>query len=245
MSELGEAASADAIATMREFLRSGPVACSFARTIARARRGIQWGAFPGSAPAEALTRSLDAVFDVAAEAKLASVAVFPDLRSAEDITALVESLAATSRWVVRLPTWRRHQRDDALVGLYWRTPKSRLSSVMGFAPLGSMPVFRRAPYVALGLWTGERENPKSLELMKRVKRADDEVGFVDMPVRAAATQERVWDATLAEVKRVRDLQREGAAEPDVTFCLPQSCRERVAGLLHPPPKAPLPTDAPQ
>jgi len=41
----------------------------------------------------------------------------------------------------------------------WTTRSGMRSAAMGFAPFGEMPVTRRAPYVALALWTGERLNP--------------------------------------------------------------------------------------
>jgi hypothetical protein len=41
----------------------------------------------------------------------------------------------------------------------WTTKNGDTSEAMGFAPFLSMPVPRRAPYVAIATWPGGRANP--------------------------------------------------------------------------------------
>ncbi len=61
------------------------------------------------------------------------------------------------------PRWRVRDRGRTpagcgLVGLEWTTADGDVSDAMGFAPLPSMPVTRRAPYFAIALWCGGRHN---------------------------------------------------------------------------------------
>jgi hypothetical protein len=98
---------------------------------------------------------------------------------------------------------------------------------MGFAPLGSMPVTRRAPFVALAAWTGPKRNPQKSKKMKAPDRPD-EVGFVDMPPIQPDLHDSMWDATRKRVRELKALPQEGAALPTVAFCLPSACAARLA-----------------
>jgi len=98
--------------------------------------------------------------------------------------------------------------------------------------LGSMPVTRRAPFVAIAAWTGPKLNPQKSNKMK----ADppDEVGFVDMRILNPDTHDSMWDTTRAKVGELKALTREGAALPTVAFCLPSSCAPRLAPFYQAP-----------
>ena len=48
---------------------------------------------------------------------------------------------------------------DVMVGIEWQIREGLVSSPMGFAPFGTMPVTRRAPYACIAAWPGEHENP--------------------------------------------------------------------------------------
>ena len=106
--------------------------------------------------------------DGCAETEAAGVLLFPSVSSEEAIVSLAQLLAKDERWLV---THRLDPRRSLLlVSVQWRTPESKWSSAMGFAPIISMPVPRRSPYAALALWPG------------RARKAEQEtVGFIDMP----------------------------------------------------------------
>src|SRR5262249_38663064 len=60
--------------------------------------------------------------------------------------------------------WRRSKRTEdgipgVLVTLHWTTKSGDVCDVMGFGPSVLMPVTRRSPYFAIGLWAGGRANP--------------------------------------------------------------------------------------
>jgi hypothetical protein len=95
-----------------------------------------------------------------ARARRFVVVLFPHVRSSWEIADLLRALDANDRWACTHVPWRHHERREAaLIGVSWRTPDEVWSSVMGFAPLGEMPVTRRAPFVGLALWPGRRDNP--------------------------------------------------------------------------------------
>ncbi len=212
---------------MRRYLRIGLTGCSFATAYAAALNVIQWGVWSGASPSESLHMDLAGFFTSAAASKRPGIAVFPEFRTAEDVVGLLVALAGKSGWSLSHEKWGKHARDAELVSLWWRTPGGLRTSVMGFAPFGSMPVTRRAPFVALAAWTGPKLNPQK---SKKMKMADspDEVGFVDMPPLVAETHDSMWDATRARVRELKALPQEGAALPSVAFCLPSACAPSLA-----------------
>ena len=98
----------------------------------------------------------------------AACMVFPSVTSAADIVGLLKLLAEDQRW-----RCRRLEPESDLLRLEWRTAFDRWSQTLGLAPLLSMPVTRRTPYVAIALWPGQ------------AKKAKDWVGFIDMPSKMA------------------------------------------------------------
>jgi len=93
---------------------------------------------------------------------------------------------------------------------------------MGFAPLGSMPVTRRAPYVALALWPGDRENPHF------DKSPDDLVSFADAKLEhSKEVHGKLWDAS---AKGSREMLKDPFDDVvwmrRVTFCLPAAAVAR-------------------
>lgn len=210
---------------MRRFLLYGMTGCSFATAYAK-NQAIQWGVWSGTSPSESLHADLAGFFRGAAANERPGIAVFPEFRTTDDIVGLLVGLAGRSGWSLAHADWRQHARDDELVGLWWHTPMGMRTSVMGFAPLGSMPVTRRAPFVAIAAWTGPKRNPQKAKKMKAPD-PPDEVGFVDMPPPQAETHDSMWDATRKRVRELKALPQEGAALPTVAFCLPSTCAPRL------------------
>ncbi|WNG13583.1 hypothetical protein [Cystobacter fuscus] len=217
---------------MRKYLRNGPTGCAFAADYAKAADAIQWGVWSGTSlsvlsPSVPLHEDLAAFFTGAARMQRPGIAVFPEIRTAEDIVELLVGLAGKSGWSLSREEWKRYPRGDELAGLWWQTPAGQRTSVMGFAPLGSMPVTRRAPFVAVAAWTGPQLNPQKTKKMK-VPGPSNEVGFVDMKLIHPDTHDSMWDSTSEKVRELKALTKEGAARPTVAFCLPASCAPHLA-----------------
>jgi len=94
---------------------------------------------------------------------------------------------------------------------------------MGFAPLGCMPVTRRAPHVALAVWAGAKLNAYR-------RSPEGVVGFIDAPVLGANDahldqdgQQSIWDSTMGRVRELLgDPPEDDLKLKDVAFCLPEA-----------------------
>lgn len=173
-----------------------------------------------------------AFLDAAGAGENFGVLLFPRVRTVRGIVRLLRVLGEHERWKLARVPWGAHPRDGAaLVGLHFTTKHGDASSVMGFAPLGCMPVTRRAPYVALAAWSGAKLNAFK-------KSPTGKVGFIDGPVVSTdgghfseAAQQTTWDNTM---NRVRTLLGDPAEDDrrlkDVAFCLPATSVEEL-GLV--------------
>src|SRR5260370_1621071 len=175
-------------------------------------------------------------FDEAGQQSKVGVVVFPSLRSASDICELLRLLNINERWTVEKREWKPGDpwRPELLVSLRWRTAANQQSSVMGLAPMGSMPVHRRAPYVCLALWPGKHDNVHYARKLKAPKpEPRPVVGFLDAKLLPKLVPEDVydltWDSTSADVATLRTLPPEGAARVDVSFCLPLESEATIFG----------------
>lgn len=183
---------------------------------------------PGPGDASSLT---DLLVLAGEEASLAILA-FPDLRTSADVAGLLLALAADPRWRLTLPHPGPHPHDDTVIGLWWITSGSQLSSVMGLAPLGEMPVTRRAPHVALVVWPGAHlnEHPKP-------KRSETEVGLTSCPLPKHLLErdayKLAWDRTRSDVAAALAYPKEATARPHIAFSLHEDMRRILAPLSVP------------
>ncbi len=217
---------------VRRFLAYG-TGCSFAATLAKHPDGlIEWATQQTALTAEGVAR-INTFLDQAGNASRAAVVVFPELRSASDICGLIRRLVADARWTLERSEWREHARPDILAWIKWRTSAGRLSSAMGLAPLGSMPVHRRAPFVAIALWPGGRENRYRQEQSAKDEEKGRPVGFLDIKIHEVMdTVEQyraVKETTEQNVGELKKIPAEGAAWHDVTFCLPADVKSLIFG----------------
>jgi hypothetical protein len=86
------------------------------------------------------------------------IAVFPRLTSELAFVEFLNALGADPRWALRRRS-KPSPSGGVLIGVEWTTASGEVSETMGFAPFASMPVPRRAPYVAITTWPGGRSNP--------------------------------------------------------------------------------------
>lgn len=147
MSEAGE--------HFRLWLRAGLSGCEFAKLL------------PGKANRVAIELHLDAglprtdwmnnTFDAHGEADRVVIAVFPHIASETALVEFLNALSRDERWQVKRRT-KTTTGGGIRIGLEWTTRTGEVSDTMGFAPFASMPVTRRAPYVAIATWPGGHAN---------------------------------------------------------------------------------------
>jgi hypothetical protein len=203
---------------LRYWIGSGLTGCSFARKFARQGGRVAFLSWVDE-PSDELTNNLDPFFEQSRHEGTFPFVLLPRLRDASGIARLIALLTSSRRWeVARIPwTSCSAPRSDVAVGLFWRTPNDLRAAAMGFAPLGSMPVTRRAPYVALALWPGDRENPYF------DKSPPGNVSFADANTGLTReTHEKLWETSARDSRdMLRDPFDDVVWMRRVTFCLPE------------------------
>jgi hypothetical protein len=172
-------------------------------------------------------------------------ALFPEIKTAEQIARLIRALCETPNWqcfeiIADLP----HPDGALLLGLRWYLPDDRhMNYVLGFADLPQMPRTRRAPYTALVLRTGppgrapaiaHRHGAAAKEDQRASEAPPVPVHLADMPdlLPTEETVVRVWrKTTKLKLEQLSADPMAGAAKAKVTFCLPSSAREALHGVI--------------
>jgi len=203
------------------WLSRGFSGCQFASFLARENQKTQANdrilctTFLEDLAAEDLPDIEHLIDDAAAREQIA-LFLFPRLRTPRDVAALALTLSQHERWTCSNVEWGAAKRDGcSLLSLNWTTQSGAPSSAIGFAPLGSMPVTRRAPYVAIALWSGGHQNEH--------KPSDrPEIGFVDFPISIdKAAHDELWNGTRTDVRELlSDPPEDAVLLRRVTFCLP-------------------------
>jgi hypothetical protein len=197
-------------------------ACMFASGLAKKGTGaILYRTVPSRVDAQTASL-LNASLDDASDVPSGVVFTFPFLRTAADVALLVRALSEDQRW--------RFSEASTVIAsglttiqVTWRTKFDQLSRVMGLAPLGSMPVTRRAPYVALFVWPGKHANPHRPEPQPKPS-----VSVVDMPPGVQpADYHDVFKKSQDSTKALLDQTMDGPLGTKMTFRLESSVR----GLL--------------
>lgn len=145
-------------------------------------------------------------FEQAALRDHAGVVVLPTIQREAEIHSLLDLLTSSDRW--HRQELNSNQPGRLAVALHWRTQGGLWSRSMGLAPLLTMPLTRRAPFVAIAAWPGGPKKP-----------ATDTVGFGDM-------RSNLGDQHKATFAKTRDLSSQMLADdPDkaqlgeIAFCL--------------------------
>ncbi|HUJ59849.1 MAG TPA: hypothetical protein VLX92_15200, partial [Kofleriaceae bacterium] len=126
----------------------------------------------------------------------------------------------SSRWHLR-----ERLRTSGLVhvGVEWTTASGDVNDTMGFAPLFTMPVPRRAQYAAIGLWPGAHGNPfRGTSPTPRA--TPGRVNFLDVPHEFdPSTYDNMWRNTESAVAELMMLPADRAsAYRQVAFVLSTS-----------------------
>jgi hypothetical protein len=180
----------------RLWLRAGLTGCKFAKLLAgrSGRVAVELHVDSELSP----TAWLNDAFDEHAKADRAVIAVFPAIATEIAFVELLNELGTDSRWRVRRRS-KTSPTGAVLVGLEWTTASGDTSDMMGFAPFATMPVPRRAPYVAIATWPGGRSNPFRGKGSTPGGRPG-EVSFLDAAHGADEAQyEAMWAGTTSQV----------------------------------------------
>lgn len=186
----------EAIDHFKWWLQVQATGCIFAASLAKAGR-IAYEPHSDTPRVDDLNTN----FDLYGARGLTAIVLLPFITTEAGLVDVLSGLRAGSqRWKLRArgqsPT------GNALVGVEWTTANGDISDAMGFAPLPSMPVPRRAPYFAIAAWPGGQLNPeRGIKPTPRARAG--EVSFLD----AAHTfkhdlYENMWTGT---EKAVADL----------------------------------------
>lgn len=145
------------------------------------------------------------------------VLVFPNCISEENIIDVLGGLTANQRWSVSVVL---EEDDKSYIKLEWITAGGYPSSCMGLAPLFTMPVTRRSPYMGIALWPG----PPG-------KEEQEEVGLIDTPTphMDKGQRRKTFRTTEGLVKKFFDSDDEMVFWREVSFCLR---RDLTAPILH-------------
>jgi len=136
---------------------------------------------------------IDQAFDFAAQQHRPGIAVFPAIRTEDQLIDQLRTLQRSERWRLTRIQVDGLETAELLVGLTWRTSEERSSLPMGFGPFPTMPAPRRAPYVCLATWPGGHDNPH------RKKYREPIVDFLDarLPKPLTADQYKsTWDGSV-------------------------------------------------
>jgi hypothetical protein len=139
----------------RLWIRAGMTGCEFAKRLSGKADHVAIALhLDRDVPA---TEWFESVFDPNSDADRAVVAVFPLISSEHAVVEFINALDRV-RWRIQRRT-KPSPTGGVLIGMDWTTKNGDVSEAMGFAPILSMPVPRRAPYVAIAMWPGGRSNP--------------------------------------------------------------------------------------
>jgi hypothetical protein len=142
----------------RDWLHRGMTGCGFAAMLAATKPvRIDFYSPLGKLDHEQIAAFVDGV----AERKMTAILLFPHLRTAKDVAGLLRELGRAPRWKLHRSRWPKGRRkpDAVALSLDWTTKAGAVCDAMGLGPFGTMPVTRRAPYVAIVLWSGPHLNP--------------------------------------------------------------------------------------
>jgi hypothetical protein len=201
------------------WLGNGFTGCGFAQSFANSSHILL-----SDVGSNALPEQIDEIFETASSDCIPGVAVFPAIRTEEQLIDQLQLLAKGSRWTLRRVTAAGLTTDDLLLGLEWKTSGESMSLPMGFGPFVTMPATRRAPYVCIATWPGGRANPHRKRPRKGI------VDFLDsaLPKPLSDAEYKVgWEDS---VKRTGELLSEQGDDPnyyrEVAFRLSATAAQR-------------------
>ena len=196
----------------RQWFISGQSACMFARDMAKRPTAPHhdWVSSCVSAPISdgAMRKMFAQTVELHPKA---SQITFPYARTAEEVAELLGQITRQDGWyAVKLSVVE----DVTLIGLRWSgVGKGHVTWVLGFAPLPSMPVTRRAPFTAIIL----RAVTDYGEIERKTERGRTVVHLADYCTREGGAK---WDKTREMRRALVEESRNEWAKAKVAFALP-------------------------
>lgn len=204
------------------------VGCYFAKHLSRKSAAAKWhtAVMRVAGSTTNFSAQLDANLLAACQLEMEAVQlIFPEVFSAEQLVNLVNLLCAKRNWYWTCVPWKYGEAESKLIGLRWALPvNSRVVNyVVGFSPLETMPLTRRAPFTTLILRTSDQicKPPPDTDSSVRKLEADRvAVHLADMNsrIRKPESNTRIWLAT-KELKRERVGDDTSSARARVTFAI--------------------------
>jgi hypothetical protein len=203
--------------TFLMWLRSGLSGCWFASNVGAGAGGIALPLIERDLQLDLLESALDGY----AKRGVPAIALFPWVTSESDLVSVIAALAKRPRWKCRIVEGLPIPRPCTALGISYVTLGGDDSSAMGFAPLPTMPVTRRAPVFGLGAWAGGYDNPfvgvrKGLSFLHMPQAGDK-----DLFRHRRALSER-WTGD-----RIGDPNEPSRLYYSVAFCLSSACRREL------------------
>ena len=202
------------VEVFRQWFLSGQSACLFARDMAKRPTAPlnDWVASCVSAPISdgAMRKMLAQTVELHPKA---SQITFPYVQTAEGVAELLGQITRQEGWyAVKLG----EVDGVTLIGLRWSgVAEGHVTWVLGFAPLPSMPVTRRAPFTAIIL----RAVPDYGEIERKTERGRTIVHLADYCVREGGPK---WDKTREMRRALVEESRNQWAKAKVAFALPSA-----------------------
>lgn len=216
--------------------------CFFAAKLAN-KQSIVWAEVESSSFGPGIAETIATTIDATAANNTVAGHVFPDHCDVGGIVALLRELSSSARWRIKRITTDFEPLSCVSLAIWFRCQAGHWTSVVGFAPIHSMPVTRRAPFTALTAWGGPKR-----EGYLGAKR--DVTGITDASLSAFADQstpalEAIHSNTLSGARpllklTVPPVPNDKTKDPDferakklftLTFCLPKSSIEEDGALV--------------
>lgn len=181
--------------TLERFLHHENIGCRFAKYLATNKR-----VYHSVIHSPAGVASINDLFLGARKERMCVVLTFPFVRNISGLCILLNSLSRLDKWSLSVSEGVREDTVD--IACVWRTPTGFKSRLMGFAPLLSMPVTRRADTVAIAAWPGDSENRFRPHKSQKRKQF---VSFADSAIPQHLTlpqYDRMWEQSTTDVKEL-------------------------------------------
>ena len=197
--------------------------CVFAHQMSKQTKVSDWYQFCVPAPLDECELHAQ-LAELVSDKHKATQITFPYADSVESVSDLIQQIARADDWHVN----RIDKRNGIVhLGLRWSgVGEGLVSWVLGFSPLDTMPITRRAPFTALifrsrGDYTTERKK-NSLD-------PETEVHLADICGKGGRTSP-VWSTTEAQRKALVEPSLANGARAQVSFSLPSESLPRDFGV---------------
>lgn len=214
---------------LRHWSQHALTGCYFASYLSRKNVAAKWHTsivrIAGSTAN--FSAEIDSSLLAACEEEMEAVQlIFPEVFSEKELVNLINLFCVKRNWYWTCVPWKYGDAESKLIGLRWLHPtnSSVVNYVLGFSPLITMPITRRAPFTTLVLRTSDkiRRPPAGTDTSDRKLETDRvAVHLADMnsKIEKPERNTRVWIKTKA-LKQDRVGKETSIARARVTFSLP-------------------------